>query len=189
MGLTAADYARQLAQLLPRGRLFRLDPDSWISKLMLAIGEELARIDGRTEDLLSQWSPDTATDADCLTDWERVLDLPDPYLLIPPETEAGRQQAAAAKYVARGGQSRQYMIDLAAALGFGTVTIEDGVTPHVWTMHVDLTDYTGEVIDQEFEAGYSEAGDDLGGLYVEALELGIWRANPAHAQVYFDYTP
>lgn len=186
--MTASDYARQLAQLMPRGRLFRLDSDSVFAKLFLAIGEELARIDVRGEDLLREWSPATATDAECLGDWERVLGLPDPYLLFPPETEAGRQEAAAAKYIARGGQSRQYMIDLAAALGFGTVTIEDGVTPHVWTMHVDLTDYTGEVIDQEFEAGYSEAGDDLGGLYVEALELSIWRANPAHAQVYFDYS-
>jgi uncharacterized protein YmfQ (DUF2313 family) len=189
VGLTATDYARQLKQLLPRGRLWRLDSDSWLSKLMLGIAEELARVDVRGEDLQREWSPATATDAECLADWERVLGLPDPYLLFPPETEAGRQEAAAARYIARGGSSRQYMIDLAASLGFDGVTIEDGVTPHVWTMQVDLTDYSGEAIDQDFEAGYSEAGDDLGGLYVEALERVIWRANPAHTQVYFDYSP
>lgn len=189
MGVTAAQYARQLRGLFPPGRLWRSDEGSILWSLLLGLADELARIDARCDDLLREWSPDTATDADSLGDWERVLGLPDPYLLYPPTEEADRQVAAAARYTVLGGQSRQYMIDLAESIGFTVVGIEDCVTPYVWTMQIDLTDYEGEVVDQEFESGISCSGDDLGGRYVEELERVIWRACPAHTQVYFDYTP
>lgn len=72
--LSAAVYARMLKALLPPGRLWRLDPDSNLSLLLLACGDELERVDGRGWDLLEESDPSTATEL--LEDFERVLGLP-----------------------------------------------------------------------------------------------------------------
>lgn len=189
MSLTAADYVRQLKQLLPRGVLWRLDPDSFLSKLLLGIAEELARIDARGEDLQREWSPATATAAECLDDWERVLGLPDPLLENPPTVEADRQVAATSKYVMRGGQSRQYMIDLAASLGF-VATIEDGVTPYHWTMTIDLSlaEPGFNLRETECRLGTARCPDRIGdNVTIEELESIVWRANPAHTYAHFIY--
>jgi hypothetical protein len=110
MGLSAEAYARQLKQLLPRGLLWRLDPGSWLSKLLLAISDELARIDGRAEVLVNEWDPRTAVET--LPEWERIFGLPS------TGTTAQRQAAIAGAAAARGGQSRQYFIGLLAQMGY-----------------------------------------------------------------------
>ena len=113
---SAAAYARQVVALWPPGRLAD-EATAVLKKLAAAIADELARVGGRAIDLLEEWDPRTATET--LGEWETVLDL------AAAATTAERQANAAAAMTARGGQSRQYMIDLAAAFGF-VATITEG---------------------------------------------------------------
>lgn len=120
MNVTA--YARQLRQLLPPGRLWNLEPDSVLSKLLLGAAEELARVDARGLVLVEESDPRTATET--LAEWERLLGLPDEDVLEVPATTEARRQAVVSKLLKAGGQSRAYYITLAAACGY-VVTIYD----------------------------------------------------------------
>ena len=177
MGMSADAYARQLMQLLPRGSLWNTEIGSTLRKLLLGLAEELARVDARGEVLLDEWSPDTASET--LEDWERVLG-------ITPEdgaTEDERRIAAAAKYVARGGQTPAYFVALAGALGF-TATVTE-IPPHRFRMNVTETPYP--VVEQDFRTGLSVCGDTLGSRTVPQLETPVNQAKPAHSLALFVY--
>lgn len=72
--MTPEAYARVLKALLPPGRVWRTDPDGTVSKLFLAAGDELERVELRARDLLEEADPRTANEL--LPDYERVLGLP-----------------------------------------------------------------------------------------------------------------
>lgn len=148
---TALAFARQLKQLLPRGDLWRLDPDSWISKTLHAVGDELARVVTRGLDLLNEADPRTATET--LGDWERVLGLPDTCVVTIPVTDSARQAAITGKWVATGGQSRPYFVQVAAALGF-TATV---------------TEFWGDVLRAGFRAG--DRCNSLGWVHTWRLDV------------------
>jgi uncharacterized protein YmfQ (DUF2313 family) len=147
MGMTVEAYARQLTQLLPRGPLWTTEAGSVLGKLLLGLAEELARIDARGEVLLDEADPRTADET--LEDWERVLGI------TPPDgaTENKRRVAAAAKYVARGGQTPSYFVALAASLGITATVTEiprtDGHERHE-------TPYA--VVEHTLRAGIGRAG-------------------------------
>ena len=173
-------YARQLAQLLPRGALWKLEPDSWLSKLLLAIAGELARIDDRSDDLVDEWDPRTALET--LPEWERVVGITDPSAVT-----SERQAAVAAKLVARGGQTAAYFEELAAFLGF--VATVEVTAPHTWRMNVDLAaSVSATVTSSTFRAGASRAGDRVASRSVAVLEDLINRWKPAHTEALFAYT-
>ncbi len=73
MGLSATAYIEQLKQLLPPGRLWTLESATWLYKTLRAIADELARVDGRAEDLIEESDPTTATET--LDEWESVYGL------------------------------------------------------------------------------------------------------------------
>jgi uncharacterized protein YmfQ (DUF2313 family) len=175
-------YARQLKQLLPRGALWWFDPGSWLSTLLIAIGDELARVDGRGEALVEEWDPRTALET--LPDWERVLGLPEGAAALSSVT-AERQAAAARKLAARGGQTAAYFVELAARLGFVVTVVE--TVAHTWRMDVDLSGSTATVVFSEFRAGTARAGDRVANRSVAELEYVINRAKPAHTAVLFAY--
>jgi uncharacterized protein YmfQ (DUF2313 family) len=184
MALTAAQYARQLAQLLPQGAVWNLESSSWIRKVLLAISDELARISARGLDLIEESDPRTATET--LDDWETFLGLPDSCIESIPTTDAARQYAITQKIVRQGSQHRGFYVDLAAACGY-TVTINDNFGAdifrtgpsrvgerlygtdwaHVWEVVVD-----------------AESGDALSHTEFECI---ISRASPAHTLVLFTY--
>jgi uncharacterized protein YmfQ (DUF2313 family) len=177
-------YARQLKQLLPSGRLLRIDPAGTLSKLLLGVADELARLDARAVVLVSEWDPSTADEL--LADWERVLGLPAPGTALPAAL-ADRQANAARAYVARGGQSYPYFYELAALAGF--VVVIDDVAAHVWRMTVDLAQarVAFTVVRQEFRAGAGRAGDRISSVTVPELEAPVRRAAPAHTVPWFLY--
>jgi uncharacterized protein YmfQ (DUF2313 family) len=175
-------YARQLKQLLPPGALWWLDPGSWLSTQILAIGDELARVDARGETLVDEWDPRTALET--LPEWERVLGVPDGATPLSSIT-AERQAAAARKLAARGGQTAAYFVELAARLGF-VVTIVETVA-HTWRMDVDLSQSTATLAVSEFRAGSARAGDRVANRSVAELESVINQAKPAHTVVLFAY--
>lgn len=195
MSLTAASYARQLAQLLPQGALWDLETGSVLRRLLLGVGEELRRIASeRGATLVDEMHPPTTFEL--VPEWERVLGLPDP-CVGTDQTLAQRRQAIAGRLSARGGQSRAYFIALAARLGF-TITItefrvysvdDDVDTPVYGTAWA----YAWQVNGLEYgERGYfavdSPASEPLSWWGVALLECVFSRVKPAHTTVLFAYT-
>ncbi len=121
--LDSAQLGDSLAQLLPQGSFWsaKNDPDSVLRRVLVAIAEEAAKVQGATVDRVRESDPRTTSEL--LQDWEAELGLPDP-CAPDPISMAQRVAAVVAKYTAQGGQSAQFFIDLAAALGF-QVTIEE----------------------------------------------------------------
>lgn len=91
--LPAAAYARMLTALLPPGRLWRLIGDSVLGKVLLAIADELARVDNRAHDLLRESDPTTAIEL--LPEYEAELGL------VAAATIAERQANVVARNVTR----------------------------------------------------------------------------------------
>lgn len=179
-------YTRQLKTLLPRGILWRLDPESWLSRLLGGIAEEFARIDDRARDLAREWNPATAVEL--LPDWERVLGLPDTCIPISGSI-AARQREVARKASATGGATPAYFVELAARYGFVATITENDPEPYFWRMTVDMaaSASTYRVTTSRFRAGASRAGHRLSSWSVAQLECVINRAKPAHTYVAFAY--
>jgi uncharacterized protein YmfQ (DUF2313 family) len=113
---TATDYLRALQALLPPGRAFPRTESSVWSGLLSAWAEECARVDARAAGLLQELDPRTAQES--IPEWERMLGLPSPCMAGIEQTVEQRRGAILAQLRARGGQSRAYFIDLAAAAGY-----------------------------------------------------------------------
>jgi len=182
--MNAEAYARQLKQLLPRGLLWQLEPTSWLSRLLLAIADELARIDARGEDLQNEWDPRTALET--LPDWERILGI------TPPAgaTATERQLAVTAAFVARGGATPEYFTDVAKRLGFVATVTETGLGASTWRMNVDLaaSSATYALRTAVARADSARAGDRVENRDVAELEAVINRIKPAHTLCLFAYT-
>lgn len=178
--MDADAYARQLRQLLPRGRAWQFDATSWLAKAMLAIGDGLARLDQRVQDFLNESDPRTATET--LSDWESALGLPDGRVTSIPATIAGRRAAIVQKLTGRGGQSRAYLIALAASCGY-TATITEFTVMRVGARVND------RVYDATFAYSFQMVVSAVSGdaLPRADFERVIRHVAPAHVQVGFVY--
>ena len=116
-----ADYQQAMLRLLPTGRVWRRDPASTLSAVMLALAPTYTRNTAAAAQVLIDASP--ATTQNLLVEWENSLGLPDPCTAPNPSIEQ-RQAAVRAKFGARGGLTTTYFLTLAAALGF-TITITE----------------------------------------------------------------
>jgi uncharacterized protein YmfQ (DUF2313 family) len=101
----ASAYARMMASLLPPGKLWRLVTDSVLSNVLLACGDELARLDARVLNLLDESDPTTANEL--IPEYERELDLD------ADGTFDERKARVVARYVAR---QRYRPVDFQTAL-------------------------------------------------------------------------
>lgn len=189
------DYIEQLAALLPPGLAIRRETDTNVYKLLHGMAEELARVDTRSDDLLRESDPRTTLEL--LADWETQVGLPDPCLDGVDQTVQQRRDAVVARLTGRGGQSRQFFIDLAASLGY-TVTITefrpfragisdagDALTNGDWIFAWRIN--APETTIYEFRAGESTAGEPLRSWGNERLECAIDRVKPAHTILQFAY--
>jgi uncharacterized protein YmfQ (DUF2313 family) len=134
-----ADYQQAMLRLLPRGRVWRRDPASTMSALMLALTPTYTRTTAAAAQVLIDASP--ATTVNLLVEWENSLGLPDPCTAANPSIEQ-RQAAVRAKWGARGALTTAYFISMAAALGFA-VTITE-FTPFAVDMGCDQALYEPE---------------------------------------------
>lgn len=132
MSVLAERYTRMLMALLPPGAIWPREPGTVRHALMSATAEEMALIHQWLEAILAERSPRTALYL--LSDWERVLGLPDD-CTGPAETIAARRAQAHARMVSTGGQSRAYMIEVARALGYGIEIIEHRTRYHGLRRH------------------------------------------------------
>jgi len=130
--LSDADFQQALSRLLPRGRVWRRDPSSNLSALMLALAPSWTRNTAAAAQVLIDASP--ATTMNLLEEWEESLGLPDPCTAANPSIQQ-RQAAVRAKWGARGALTIAYFVALAANLGF-TITITE-FAPFVVDMPCD----------------------------------------------------
>lgn len=116
------DYAQALISLLPQGQAWPRDPGSTLIRAVTGLALYWGFVDGRAGDLLETES-DPRTTFELLPDWERAWGLPDP-CYAEPLTLHDRRVALLVRMTLLGGQSRQFFIDVAAALGY-TITISE----------------------------------------------------------------
>lgn len=136
MGMSAEQYRDQLLARQPPGAALPTDPESTWAKLLLALADELARLDARAEVLLEEADPRTTYEL--LPDWERNVGLPDS--CVPGAQTVEQRRAALIARLALGGNlSRQYLIGAAARLGY-TITITEYL-PHTVDSDVDAPLY------------------------------------------------
>ena len=191
---TADDYREQLQALLPHGAAWPRDADATLTALLDAMAQELARIDARAVDLMVEADPRRAIEL--LPEWESETGLPDS-CLTTTQTLQGRRDNVVGKLAHRGGQSRQYFIDLAAKLGFdvtiteyrpfrvGQATAGDALSNgdwiFVWTVNAPQTTI------RPFAVGQSAVGEALRSWGNEPLECAVSREAPAHTILHFAY--
>ena len=193
MGMTADDYLAQLQALLPQGPAWPRDAGATLTKLLHAMADELARVDGRAAQLIEEADPRTT--AELLADWERVAGLPDS-CVTAAQTTAQRRAALHARLTTLGGQNVSYFIALAASLGYTVTitefrlhTVEDDVEyplyghpwQFAWQINAPLnTVGTLSVTDT--------VADPLAWWGNELLECVIRRLKPAHTHTLFAYS-
>lgn len=187
-------YLDQLKQLLPTGAAWPRATDATLTKLLGAMAGGLADVDARAENLIDESDPSTTLEM--LADWERTLGLPNK-CAGAPVTIQERRAAIVAALTARGGQSRQYFIDLAGALGYavtiaehrpflaGISTAGDPVNIEAWRFVFTVHAATATV--RDFRAGLSAADEPLRTWGNTALECAITANKPAHTHVIFAY--
>ena len=194
---SAADYLWQFQRLLPRGAIWHRGWGTVQAQDLLTLMPTWARLHARTNNLLIDAFP--CTTDELLPEWEATLGLPDPCIGELPTVQQ-RQAAVCAKFAARGGQSIDYFVRLAASLGY-TITITQfapfraGVNcagdpdnsddwAYAWQVNVDAG--PDETITY-FRADQSHAGEPLAAWGDEALECLIREYAPAHTTVIFAY--
>jgi uncharacterized protein YmfQ (DUF2313 family) len=212
-GFTGEDYAQVLADLLPLGVMWPREPETTLMLTMRGLAEEYARVHARDCDLLNESYPGSAIET--IEDWERICGLPWE-CTGPLDTLEERRNAVLAQLAARGGQSRQYYIDIAKILGYD-ITIREfrpllagqgragdrvynqsPCIPDQWAQTAQqrardwwfVWQVNCQVLDEPveyFKAGINCAGDRLATWGNVPLECFIAFAKPAHTYVIHSY--
>lgn len=148
-GTLLGKYKDLLVNLLPKGRLWQPQEQPVFKGLLDSLANELCRVEQRAIDLLFEADPRQTTQAELLTDWQRLLGLPDE---CTPEIQTidEKQQQITQKYTNVGGLSKTFYEALTLNLGF-VVIVENRVN---------------------FIAGRARAGDKLTNYFNRVFEAG-----------------
>ena len=162
---------------------------------LTAVANQLDAAQLLADQLLLEMHPDTT--AVMLSDWERVYGLPDPCVTIDQTIEQ-RRAALISKVNAQGGQSREYFIGVANAMGYPDATIDEfmpmtcnddcnGVLNSEadrFAWQLNLPAATGGVFLMDCNSDCNSALQSWGD---EAIECRINKLKPAHTSVIFAY--
>ncbi len=191
-----ADYRSQLAQLLPPGPAWDAELYALPAMVIDAVAVELARVDARANDLLSEMFPGTLREL--LPDWERVMGLPDE-CLGELSTSGERLAEVVRRFSDVGRQDPAYFEGLAHRLGYPNAWVEEMRTPRfrrsrfglarfgdwdaqfLWILHL------GDRLPGGSRFGIARFGYRFGGNRNDAIECLVRRYSPGHTIVYFDY--
>lgn len=184
--------ADQLRLLLPPVSYDGTTPN--LSAAIEAEANALTLSDAQADAVYSAIFPDSGVG---LTDWERVLALPDPCLIGQSQSVRQRVQAVVSKLQGRGGQSKPFFIALAKALGYDiTITtfrparaglaragdpIYGGDWSFTWRVNASAVTVTHAV------AGITGAGDPLAAWGNKSLECRLNQMKPAESILLFGY--
>jgi len=196
MGLTAANYLNQLQDLLPHGAAWPRDSDATLTLLLGGLAAELARVDGRAEQLIEEADPRTT--AELFLDWERVSGLPDACAEAfgGPQTSSQRRAALVTKLATIGGQSPEYFIGLAAVLGHAITITEFSqhsvIKPVDYPIHSQEWNFAWQVnaaLNTVAPFRVTDRVSDPLAAWGNALfECVLERLKPAHTIVLFAYS-
>lgn len=192
---TAADYVQAMANLLPRGPVWRRDPNSNLMALLGGLAPTYQRSGAAAAALIPDVSP-ASTDS-FLTEWEETLGLPDPCTPLNPTT-AERKAAVLAAFIGSGGQSIPYFTAVAAALGY-TITVTEFSAFQLGYSRLGspLTNAGWESVWQVnapqisttfFKLGVSDLGDPFWSTGNTTLECRLSAIAPAHTKLIFNYS-
>ena len=177
--LTAANYGRALARLLPPGAALG-GPN--IQALLSAFAAMFGSFQARASQLSErELSPETTVEL--MPVWLADWGLPDCCLPQGATLQQEREQLLA-KIAAVGYADANYYIAIAAALGW-TITITEGTAgSFTWTINAHRVAPV-----QVFRAGENRAGDLLEQFaHNTELECVMNRIKPAHTVLIFSYT-
>lgn len=195
--MSREDYRAQLMQLLPPGPAW--DPDIYPLPAMIveAAAAELARVDGRANDLLAEMFPGTVREL--LPDWERVMGLPDACLGVTA-APGERLREVVRRFAEVGRQDPPYFEDLARRLGYPDAKVIEWRTPRFgltrfgaarfggWECQFVWVVQLGARLAEGPRFGAAQFGERFGSNPNDIVECVIRRYAPAHTVVFFDYT-
>ena len=193
---SAEDYTTALLAMQPQGILWSRDPTSVRAQVLAALAPTLNRLNQNAADLLNDAFP--VQPVQLLPEWELSLGLPDTCTGQLPTIQA-RQQAVAAKFVDTGGQSIDYFVRVAAALGY-EITVTEYLVSYGDLMcgddllHDDdgwnsywLVNVFGSEEDYVFSGDVSFGDDYLDYYASSAIECILTAIAPAHTTLGFQY--
>ena len=194
---SAEDYLWQFQRLLPRGRIWHRGWGTVEAQDLLTLMPQWARLHASANDLIGDTIP--CSTVHMLPEWEATLGLPDPCVQPPLTTLQQRTAAVCAKFAARGGQSQEYFIHLAASLGFqieiatytpfrvGLSSVGDPLCSEDWAFawQVIVQGNVGTIT--YFRTGASSAGEPLAAWGIQGLQCAIEAAAPADTTIIWVY--
>lgn len=192
MAVKTQQYLSLLKSLLPRGVAWVDTANNKLGQLLLALAEELARVDARESDLLEEADPRSTYEM--LSEWEAAFGLPDPCVGGDLTLEQ-RLDSLYSKVTNTGGQSIQFFIDLAASMGyqvtiteFSAYTVADPVNVPIygidWRFAWQVNAAEESVTYFRVNSGVNEGLASWGN---ERLECAFSRLKPAHTTLIFAY--
>lgn len=194
--LSSDDYLALLQGVLPKGPAWPLEDDAYLTQILRGWADGLARVDARMFALVNEADPRLTSEM--LLDWERITGLPDGCVVSSGQSQTADQRRAAlvARLTMEGGQSKEYFIRLAAAMGY-TITITefkrhtvrsgvrdplcDAPWRFVWRVNASLN----TVVRMTVRSGVN---DPLAAWGNAMLECVLNRFKPAHQVVLFSYS-
>jgi uncharacterized protein YmfQ (DUF2313 family) len=207
---TVEQITQQFQALLPTGSVWPRDSEAVMTQVFSALMNtpqrltaDSATINGDTVGGAAGLIQDAFPVAPVylLPEWEATLGLPDP-CAGPEPTLTLRQQAVAARFVATGGQSVPYMVNIAAQYGY-TITITEFGPPYHFgqTFGKPITGtlwaFAWQVnIEKASPTVYFPFGDATNGLFGDPFASGngdpvlrceLQRVSPAHTTLFFVY--
>jgi uncharacterized protein YmfQ (DUF2313 family) len=193
---SALDFLLAFQRLLPRGRVWHRGWGTVQAEDLITLFPQTVRLNQRAIDVLRETFPCTTNEL--LAEWEATLGLPDP-CFGEPDTIQARQAAVCAKFTARGGQSADYFIQLAASIGVPiTITtfrpfyasegrVDDPLYDEQWAdVWLVTSPYTGAWT--YFRVDESTVDEPLVSFGNTMLECLLNAAKPAHTVIIFGYT-
>ena len=193
---TAADYAQQLAALLPSGPAWEQEFQPVLHNLLHALAPEFARLDMRALQVLNESF--LTTFHETLADWERVLGLPDE-CSGAGGTVGERKALVRSRLLDLGGQTPAFYMQLAIRAGYPNAWVQELRTPrfgsasfgrsrfgtwaaqHMWILHA------GGRLPGGLRFGVGVWGERFGGAPGNALVCLIRRAAPAHTLEFVNF--
>ena len=191
---SSADFLWQFQRLLPRGRVWHRGWGTLQAQYLITLMPTWATLHARLNRLIPEIFP--CSTYELLPEWEASLGLPDA-CIGELDSIAQRQGAVCAKFTARGGQSVDYFIALAAAAGY-QISIEqfapfrasvshagDPLNSQDWSYAWQINAPIASMV--YFTAGHSVAGDPLAAWGNETLLCLFERYAPAHTILIWNF--
>ena len=192
---TALDFLAQFQRLLPRGRVWQRAWGTIQAAHLLTLMPTWARLHASANGLVVDAFP--CSTVSLLPEWEASLGLPDE-CTGPLATIQQRTAAVCGKFVARGGQSKEYFIHLAASLGY-QIEIQtfkpfyasqgragDPCYDEQWAYAFRIIVQSDDTV-VWFRASVSAAGEPLADYLSNLLECELERLKPADSEIIWGY--